>query len=54
MGSSEVRRGTVCLFWLLVWDAGNGMSFLGYGATLLLIGSGTHSQYAQKRHAVPR
>ena len=32
---------------------GNGIYFLGYGATLLLAGLGTHPQYAQKTNAVP-
>ena len=34
--------------------AGNGIYFLGYGATRLLSGSGTQPQYAQKTNAVPR
>ena len=34
--------------------AGNGISFLGYGATRFLGRSGIQPQYAQKRHAVPR
>ena len=32
---------------------GNGIYFLGYGATLFLAGSGAHPQYAQKTNAVP-
>ena len=39
-----------------VWSGvvqGNGICFLGYGATLFLGGSGIRPQYAQKTNAVP-
>ena len=56
-----------CLVWggvglmakvLGVWSwigmvQGNGIYFLGYGATLFLGGSGIRPQYAQKTNAVP-